>query len=36
MRGIAKETGANVKEIRDLNGFKSDKDLIIGSWIQIK
>jgi hypothetical protein len=36
MRIIAKETGANVKDIRNLNGFKSDKDLIIGSWIQIK
>ena len=36
MRGIAKKANANVKDIRNLNGFKSDKDLIIGSWIQIK
>ena len=36
MRGIAKKASASVKDIRNLNGFKSDKDLIIGSWIQIK
>jgi peptidoglycan-associated lipoprotein len=36
MRGIAKKAGASVKDIRTLNGFKSDKDLIVGSWIQIK
>jgi len=36
MRGIAKKAGVSVKDIRTLNGFKSDKDLIVGSWIQIK
>ena len=36
LRTIAKKTSTDVKTLRNLNGFKSDKDLIIGSWIQIK
>lgn len=36
LRAIAKKTGSDVKTIRDLNGFKSDRDLIVGSWIQFK
>ena len=36
LRTIAKKTGSGLKDIRELNGFKNDKDLIIGSWIQIR
>jgi len=36
LRTIAKKTGTDVKSLRTMNGFKSDKDLIVGSWIQIK
>lgn len=35
LRSIAKKLGISVKELKQLNGFKSDKDLIIGSWITI-
>lgn len=36
LRSIAKKTGTDVKTLRGLNGIKSDKELIIGSWIQTK
>ena len=36
LRTIAKKTGTDLKSLRSMNGFKSDKDLIVGSWIQIK
>jgi peptidoglycan-associated lipoprotein len=36
LRTIAKKTGSGLKDIRELNDFKNDKDLIVGSWIQIK
>lgn len=33
---IAKKNGVKPKDIKNLNGFKNDGDLIVGSWIQIK
>jgi len=36
LRTIAKKTGTDLKSLRSMNGFKNDKDLIVGSWIQIK
>ena len=33
---IAKKVGVSAKDIKQLNDFKNDTDLIIGSWIQIK
>ena len=36
LRTISKKVGTDVKTLRTLNGIKSDKELIIGSWIQTK
>ena len=36
LRTISKKVGSDVKTLRTLNGIKSDKELIIGSWIQTK
>jgi len=33
---IAKKNGVSAKDIKQLNDFRNDKDLIVGSWIQIK
>ena len=33
---IAKKNGVSAKDIKELNDFKNDNDLIVGSWIQIK
>jgi len=33
---IAKKYGVSAREIKQLNDFKNDNDLIVGSWIQIK
>ena len=33
---IAKKNGLSSKDLKQLNGFKNDNDLIVGSWIQIK
>lgn len=33
---IAKKNGVSAKDIKKLNDFKNDNDLIVGSWIQIK
>jgi len=33
---IAKKNGVSAKDIKQLNDFKNDNDLIVGSWIQIK
>ena len=36
LRTVSKKVGTDVKTLRTLNGIKSDKELIIGSWIQTK
>lgn len=33
---IAKKNRVSVRDIKELNDFKNDSDLIVGSWIQIK
>ena len=33
---IAKKKGVSAKDIKQLNDFRNDNDLIVGSWIQIK
>ncbi len=36
LRSISKKVGSDVKTLRTLNDIKSDKELIVGSWIQTK
>ncbi|MEY2963716.1 MAG: hypothetical protein RL754_977 [Bacteroidota bacterium] len=36
LKTIAENTGSSVKDLRSLNGIKSDKELIVGSYLQTK